>query len=153
MKCLDTDSDFALGSKPLLLFKLCPDGTCDVCTSNFGEYLIDLESYLLATVAFAKQVQRDMCMACSEECEVEGERQLVDVDCSTCVDECDNINNMMANGYEDASNYVQRTPIYGDPFDDSVPRLYAGPVCASSGSKINIGVFTDKKYCTILEQI
>ena len=43
----------------------------------------------------------------------------------------------------DLAKEQERGRAYIGPF-------YAGPVCTSSGSKIDIGVFTDK-YCTILD--
>ena len=71
-------------------------------------------------------------------------------DCTVCVDECDKFENMEANGYIDATNFLECTLIY-DPEDDNKAPLYAGPICASSGTKIKIGVFTDE-YCQILDE-
>jgi hypothetical protein len=65
------------------------------------------------------------------------------VDCSTCYSDCLKIENMQANGYIDATNFLQCRMIY-DPADDGKAALYAGPMCASQGYKIKIGVFTDE---------
>jgi hypothetical protein len=59
------------------------------------------------------------------------------------VDECDKIENMEANGYIDATEFLECQMVY-DPADDTATALYAGPMCASSGTKIKIGIFTDE---------
>ena len=50
---------------------------------------------------------------------------------------------MQDNGYVDAAEFIECQMVY-DPEDDDKATLYAGPMCASSGSKIKIGVFTDE---------
>jgi hypothetical protein len=57
------------------------------------------------------------------------------------------IANMEQNGYTDATNFLECQMIY-DPDDDGKAALYAGPMCASGGSKIKIGVFEDEN-CNI----
>lgn len=170
----DQDSDTVLGVKRFVIFRLCPDTTCSTCSSNYGEYMVDLDSYLEATVEWAKQNEEEMCNACAE-CDADdadaadaadadaadaeaadadaadgGRRKLTSVACSTCADECEKIANMEANGFVDATAFLECQLIY-DPADDSKTPLYAGPVCASSGSKINIGVFTDQ-YCYVADE-
>ena len=160
----DQDSDTVLGVSRFVIFRLCPDNTCSTCSSNYGEYMVDLDSYLEATVQWAKANEEEMCNACNE-CVVEdadaadaadadaaegGRRKLTSVDCSTCAEECEKIANMEANGYIEATNFLQCQLIY-DPADDSKTALYAGPVCANSGAKINIGVFTDQ-YCYVADE-
>lgn len=162
------DSDTVLATKRFVVFRLCPNHSCSSCNYGYGEYIIDLETYLEATVDYQKQVQQAMCNACAEcgngndqqadqeveeEAEAEAEdqedaganRKLVQysVDCSTCYSECLKIENMQTNGYLDATNFLQCKMIY-DPADDGKAALYAGPMCASQGYKIKIGVFMDE---------
>jgi hypothetical protein len=54
---------------------------------------------------------------------------------------------MEENGYIDATEFLECQMIY-DPEDDGMAALYAGPMCASQGSKIKIGVFSDEN-CNI----
>lgn len=159
-----------LATSRFVLFRLCPDD-CSSCNYNYGEYLVDLEAYLEATVEYFQDYQEEMCQACEEMCynnannyeqanedeqeeeegdeeeEDDGRRKLqnnyYNVDCSTCLDECEKIENMEDNGYIDATEFLECAMIY-DPEDDNKDALYAGPICASSGSKIKIGVFTDE---------
>ena len=89
-----------------------------------------------------------MCNACEEYCQNDnnGGRKLqdyYDTDCYTCVDECEKIENMEDNGYIDATEFLECQMIY-DPEDDNRQALYAGPICASQGTKIKIGVFKDE---------
>jgi hypothetical protein len=155
----DEDSDTVLATKRFVIFRLCPQNSCSSCNYNYGEYLIDLENYLQATVEYQSNLQEEMCNAC-QECGNNDDQQQnqnnanrklqnYNVDCSSCYDECLKIENMEQNGYIDATQFMECQMIY-DPEDDSKATLYAGPVCASSGSKIKIGVFSDE-YCNNLD--
>jgi hypothetical protein len=163
----DEDSDTVLYTSRFVLFKLCPE-ECSSCSSGYGEYLIDLATYLESTVEYFKEEQEQMCEACNDSCyqaanedqaaeedvdeeaaAEDGGRKLYTVDCTTCVDECAKIDNMQANGYIDATDFLECAMIY-DPEDDNKQPLYAGPICASSGTKIKIGVFSDEN-CYVLD--
>jgi hypothetical protein len=155
---LNNAVDTVLYTSRFVLFKLCPN-ECSSCSTGFGEYLVDLDQYLEATVEYFKDEQEQMCEACNQNCAAaaDGEdaaadgdgarRKLYTLDCTTCADECEKIQNMEANGYIDATNFLECAMIF-DPDDDTKPTLYAAPICASGGTKIKIGVFTDQ-YCYI----
>lgn len=163
----DEDTDTVLYTSRFVLFKLCPE-ECSTCSSGYGEYLVDLDTYLQATVQYFQEDQENMCEACNQNCyqaanedQAEGEDQAADedadedggrrlytVDCTTCLEECTKIENMEANGYIDATNFLECSMIY-DPEDDNKQALYAGPICASGGTKIKIGVFSDENCYTL----
>lgn len=148
------DSETILATRRFVIFRLCPSDSCDSCSYDFGEYIVDLEEYLEATVDYQQEMQEEMCDAC-QECSNYGNGQDQDdaerrrlenyasVDCDSCYDECMKIENMEDNGYVDATEFLECQMIY-DPEDDGKAALYAGPMCASSGSKIKIGVFYDE---------
>lgn len=160
----ESDSETVLATKRFVIFRLCPSGYCDSCTTNFGEYIVDLDEYLEASVDYQKDMQDEMCNACAENCqnddqaaeaeeeeeeeqndEDNGRRRKLDYNentCASCSEECMKIANMADNGYIDATQFLQCQMIY-DAEDDQKSALYAGPMCASYGSKIKIGVFTD----------
>jgi hypothetical protein len=154
----DEDANTVLATKRFVMFRLCPDTDCATCNYNYGEYLVDLETYLQSTVEYFQNYQEGMCNACGN-CAADdnGGRRLnnnnnnvaYNVDCSTCYDECQKIENMENNGYVDATEFLECQMIY-DPEDDNRAPLYAGPICASSGTKIKIGVFTDEN-CLFLD--
>ncbi|KAG7365086.1 hypothetical protein IV203_038289 [Nitzschia inconspicua] len=156
------DSTTVLATKRFVVFRLCPSDACDSCNSNFGEYIVDLESYLQATVEYQQAIQEEMCQTCQACGNWENQQQADEqqnnnqgrrlqngnyVDCDSCYDECMKIENMEANGYIDATNFMECQMIY-DPEDDGKSALFAGPMCASGGSKIKVGVFEDEE-CNI----
>ena len=157
----DEEAATVLATKRFVVFRLCPNNSCSSCNYNYGEYIVDLEEYLDATVQYQQEIQEEMCQAC-EECGNWDDQQQNDqnqqqnqnnnnrklqnynVDCDSCYDECQKIENMEENGYIDATEFLECQMIY-DPEDDGKAALYAGPMCASQGSKIKIGVFTDEE--------
>lgn len=161
----DEDATTVLATQRFVIFRLCPEGYCSSCNYNYGEYVIDLETYLQSTVEYQQELQEEMCNTCDEYCQVDEEeeqdadeeeeddggrrlRKLASVDCDTCYEECQKIENMEENGYVDATNFLECQMIY-DPEDDGRDALYAGPICASYGTKIKIGVFTDEECMTV----
>ena len=127
-----------LATFPYVIFRLCPTGTCSSCSSNYGEYLVGLDTYLYYTVQFVQNNQTAACNYCNA---CPDATDTTYVDCSICASECDKINNMNSYGYVDAAKFLTCTLIY-DPDDDSNGSLYAKATCASQGGKIKIGVFT-----------
>lgn len=161
-------SSTVLATERFVIFRLCPSGSyCTACSSNYGEYIIDLYDYLYATVTFQKEVQTANCTTCSNDCaayatddKVAQNEAAVAADdgqvgqggrflssssnsaakaCKSCLDQCKFIDNYQNEGYYDATDFITCTKIY----DDGSTILYAGPMCSNSGSKIKIGVFTD----------
>lgn len=166
----DEDSETVLATKRFVVFRLCPNNSCSSCNYGYGEYIVDLETYLYATVQYQQEVQQEMCNACAEcgnwndqagddqaggqddaqdaqDGDANRKLQQYSADCNSCYDECMKIENMNANGYIDATNFLECQMIY-DPEDDGKAALYAGPMCASQGAKIKIAVFTDE-YCNV----
>jgi hypothetical protein len=144
----DEEAGTVLATQRFVVFRLCPNNSCGSCNYNYGEYMVDLETYLEATIQYQQELQEEMCNQCDENCqqdeeeEEDGRRKLA-VDCDSCVDECEKIENMEENGYVDATEFLECQQIY-EPEDDNAVGLWAGPMCASSGSKIKIGVFEDE---------
>lgn len=160
-------SSTVLATSRFVIFRLCP--TSSSCSTNYGEYLIDLYDYLYTTVAYQKNIQTNNCTTCQSNCasyatddKVASNQAAVAADdgnignagrflsssssssatakaCKSCLDECKFINNYANEGYYDATDFIVCTKIY----DDGTNVYYAGPMCSNSGSKIKIGVFTD----------
>ena len=165
-----------LATDRFVIFRLCPSGSCKNCNSNYGEYMVDMESYLGYTVEYRQDEQDEMCETCQETCNYQGddnagddaaaqgddqnqeedngdeERKLAyyssSVDCDTCSSACLKIEGMEDNNYLDATNFINCQELENGGDDGT--SIYAGPICASQGSKIKIGVFTDED-CMFLD--
>jgi hypothetical protein len=181
-----SSSETVLETKKFVIFRLCPSSssssssgsssstttttttscTSSNCKSNYGEYVIDLETYLEATLQIKSDEQEAYCEACqycdagNDDAAAEGvdavdeedaddrrrrrQRQLTSsssVDCSTCYDQCQNIANMGDYGYADASEYYKCEKVYENENKNLV--YYAGAMCSNSGTRIKVGLFTD----------
>lgn len=160
----DEDSETVLTTKRFVVFRLCPYNSCSSCSYGYGEYMVDLETYLEATVQYQQEMQEEMCNACAEcgnwddqaaddqeDQEANRRLQQYEADCDSCYDQCMKIENMEENGFVDATNFLDCQMIY-DPDDDGKAALYAGPMCTSQGSKIKIGVFADENCDVAVEK-
>lgn len=167
----EENGDTVLATQRFVIFRLCPSGSCKSCNSGYGEYMVDMADYLDYTVNYRQEEQQEMCNTCQETCyynangddgannadgddganNADGERRLSSssIDCSTCVSDCQKIENMEDNKYVDATNFAGCVQIQ-DATDDGTSALYGGPICASNGDKIKIGVFTDDE-CMFLD--
>lgn len=160
----DEDMPTVLATKRFIVFRLCPDNNCQTCNYNYGEYLVDLETYLGATIDYQQESQQEKCYACQTYCNLDDDgnddgnngndqrnlqNYMYNVDCDACYQECMKIENMEENGFIDATTFTECQMLY-DPDDDGKSTLYAGPMCSGSGYKIKIGVFTDE-YCSIVD--
>jgi len=111
----EEDSETVLATKRFVIFKLCPDDSCSSCNYNYGEYMIDLETYLETTVNYMQELQEEMCNQCDENCQEDEEeeednddnRRRLEVDCDSCQEECYKIENMEDNGYIDATEFLE----------------------------------------------
>jgi len=161
------DSDTILSTKRFVIFRMCPDSSCSSCNYNYGEYIVDMETYLEATLGYKQEVQEEYCETCNQcyewaaeqaENEANGEDEDEDedeeaamcqyIDVNSCYAECQNIENMEDNGYMDASEFTECQQL---DYEDNYGNVYyAGAMCASSGSRIKIGVFLDEE-CSIYD--
>jgi len=128
----DEESSTVLALKHFVVYKLCPLDECDTCDGVHGEYVVDVEDYLEATVEYEKQAFEYMCQNCNDD------------DCGTACYEYDNLE---ANGYVDAAEYIECQKIdAGD--DDGDNARYVGPRCGTSNNEIKIGLFSDEE-CSV----
>lgn len=132
-----------------------------------------MDDYLEQAVEYRMNEQEEYCEECQDTCNYQGDdaaeadgddgaaeeeeqgddaggRKLADaIDCDTCSKSCSKIDQMEDNFYLDATNFVNCQEIQ-EGNDDGASALYAGPICASNGYKIKIGVFTDED-CLFLD--
>lgn len=137
----EDEDDVRIWTRRLIKFRLCPTNSCndnsaEGCSGGYGDYIIDIETFLEAYVE-AKEAYQGWMEAQAE----------------------DNGQEYYGNNYEayDISEltYCQASEIEyegdengnngqndGDNWDGT---LYMGPYCAEQGGAINIGLFTDEK--------
>lgn len=158
-ECSSSNQNACFETQKFAVFRLCPlsssSSPCSHCNSGFGEYMIDLEVFLKATTQYYYYVQQSYCEQCYADCQSETNanqeelnRKLAasttTVDCSTCVTSCSKYDQLhKSSQYIDAINYVTCQYVYTD--SSTGVDYYAGPVCASNGKKIKIGVFQDSQ--------
>ena len=78
--------DTVLATKQFVVFQLCPSDQCtDQCSNKgvvHGEYVVDIDDYLSATIANRQAAFETMCDNCNEFCNNDGEY------CSGCGKTC-----------------------------------------------------------------
>jgi len=166
----DENSDTILNTKRFVIFRMCPDSSCSSCNYNYGEYIVDMDTYLEATLGYKAEVQEQYCETCNDcyeaaaeaaENEANGDDEAQDeedenaaqcenIDVTSCYSECQNIENMEENGYMDASEYTECQQLENGGDDDGAV-YYAGAMCASSGTRIKIGIFLDED-CSVYDE-
>merc|ERR1711971_444387 len=57
----EEDARTVLATKHFVVFRLCPSNSCDSCNYGYGEYLVDMEEYLEATIEYAQDKQEEKC--------------------------------------------------------------------------------------------
>jgi hypothetical protein len=123
-----------------------------------------MDTYLESTLQYKQEEQETYCQSCQQCVEMQANANNGDanddqnndnawmcnnIDTSTCYDECQNIENMEANGYMDASELTGCVKMnYQDNYGNA---YYAGAMCASSGTRIKIGVFSDEQCSQVVE--
>ena len=159
------ENESPLVTKRFVIFRLCPDTSCGSCNYNYGEYIVDMDTYLESTLGYKQEMQEQYCENCNQCVEYAAEQaenaangednnndngeedenasMCANMDTSTCYSECQNIENMEENGYVDASELTECQQL---DYEDNYGNVYyAGAMCASSGSRIKIGIFTDEE--------
>ena len=122
---------------------------CNTQTGQCNEYVVALEDFLENTVDYVQT----MCGACANKCSrrnrdlrrldegANGDGENMNVNCNTCVDECQLLNNKGNSGI-DESGYLECQADY----DDGDLEYYTAPQCENG--EVVIGHFYDDE-CTI----
>jgi len=137
-----------LATQRFIVFRLCPSGSCESCSYNFGEYVIDLDNYLMAATEYFVQDRENFCGMCNDICEADDDavKSLGLVDCDECYTYCAAVENMEDNGYIESYEFTECMQVYES--DDGASSIYAGAMCSDSGTSIKVGAFTDEECST-----
>lgn len=153
------EEDVRVLTKRLVRFRLCPTDTCtsdswDGCSSDYGDYVVDLETFTTAYWESMLENQEMQCEAAREICGdsnyclaqngmqecIENENQ-GDDDVAKAMEEFDPIEFMECREY----NFENGNQMY-DEYGEEV-NFFIGPFCADQGGSINLALFTDET-CT-----
>eukprot|EP00571_Detonula_confervacea_P014758 CAMPEP_0172298764 /NCGR_PEP_ID=MMETSP1058-20130122/1267_1 /TAXON_ID=83371 /ORGANISM="Detonula confervacea, Strain CCMP 353" /LENGTH=429 /DNA_ID=CAMNT_0013008053 /DNA_START=60 /DNA_END=1349 /DNA_ORIENTATION=- len=156
-------------SKGLVRFRLCPADSCFDhfgmgCSSNFGEYVVDLYQFLEVYIAWQIEEVQTKCATYRNTCYTQC-YQSSSANCySSCYGKygveaslCASYNNNNNNGdgtYDNYGNefalddYLQCAEYEITNTDGEELSHYLGPYCANQGGDVLLGFFQDQ-YCAI----
>jgi len=147
----EDEDDIKIKTQRLVRFRMCPADTCSStstkgCDSNYGDYLVDMETYVAAYMEeVASKYQNN-----------NGQRSLNDnnnnkyninfEDFLTCSEmSMDDGQRKHARKLRELNNYNYNGYYQNNGDDD---KYYIGPYCAQQGGEIRLGVFRDDT-CTV----
>lgn len=168
--------DVRIYTKRLVRFRLCPSGSCsDVsgagCSSGYGDYIVDMDTFL---ENFMEARRQDMEQACEHQinyvcdCEDDGnkgddfDRDICEYDCllaagmEDCIEQNPYADDAQAQEEQEMDRFFQCQQLdwgenqqYQNNQNNNGEEVqyYAGPYCAEQGGAIKVGVFTDDQ-CT-----
>lgn len=144
----EDEADVRIWTRRLVKFRLCPTYTCmdsesSGCDSGYGDYIIDIDTFLEAYLEAKYQYQEWMEEAAENNGyqyygnDYQGDYDVSDyIACQQSDIEYDRDNNQNYNYYQGADEEDE------DNWDGT---LYMGPYCASQGGAIYVGLFMDDK--------
>lgn len=158
-------------SKGLVRFRLCPSDSCFDhfgmgCSSNFGEYVVDMNQFLEVYIAWQMEESQYKCQTYRNTCYTQC-YESTSANCyGTCYKQYGVEASLCAQNDGDGNSYYQQQDGYGNVFSledylecaeyevaangDNEDDLthYLGPYCANQGGDIRLGFFQDQ-YCSI----
>lgn len=166
----DQSSSVRIVTKRLARFRLCPSDSCSNdrstgCTSKFGDYVVDLSSFVESYLQVMESEKQSQCAATQSDCEgiCDGNDDQ-DTCMATCYEEygmtdCVDDGNDANNNFNPANfaycAQVDLGNVMDDAVDDAVAgadkQYFVGPYCADQGGDVKLGVFTDDS-CTTFAQ-
>lgn len=180
----DGQDDVRIYTKRLVRFRLCPSGSCSAtsgggCTSGYGDYIIDMDTFV---EAFVEARRQDMEQACENQvnyvCDCEDDdgkgddfdRDYCEYDClvaagmEECVENNPYVDDQQDEEDQDMDRFFECQKLdWGENqqynnqnqqnnYDNGEEiEYYAGPYCSEQGGAIKVGVFTDDA-CTEFAQ-
>jgi len=156
-------------SKGLVRFRLCPSGSCSNnfgvgCSSNYGEYVVDMHQFLKVYIAWQMEETAAKCSQYRNSCY----KQCYSSSNLNCYSNCYRNNgvevSLCAAVDADGNNQFQQVDGTGQVFDlqdylecaeyeitnSNGEELshYLGPYCSTQGGDIRLGFFQDQ-YCSL----
>mmetsp|Transcript_28167 Transcript_28167/g.34291 ORF Transcript_28167/g.34291 Transcript_28167/m.34291 type:complete len:388 (-) Transcript_28167:417-1580(-) len=158
----DGEEDVKIATKRLARFRLCPTDYCSSdyaggCESGYGDYIIDMPTYLQSYLEAKREYEEGVCEYLQENtcvCEDNGDDAW---DEDTCLNDCYSANGadycVEVEGEEkfEPNEYVECGQ-FDIPDDDGNRRLeedeeeqyFIGPYCGNQGGDIYLGMFSEE---------
>lgn len=172
----DEDNDVRIETKRLIRFRLCPSDSCSAtkaggCTSGYGDYVIDMASFMEAYFEARRQEIENQCNYQLEnvcQCQDNGDDNyneeycqydcLIAADMEECVDrnpyEDDEVEKFEVEEYMECKqleiqNNKNNNNNNNRKLNEEV-QYFVGPYCSNQGGAIHLGLFSDDT-CTTAE--
>jgi len=174
------EDDVRISTAKLVRFRLCPSDSCAMnspagCEKGYGDYVIDMETYLQSYMEAVEQDQEYNCQYEEEygDCGCDGEDQGDDFDEEICKYECYMGKGMEycidKNPYEEEGEKKEEFNVreyaeckeYEFPQNDDgnnnarkleeEAKYYVGAYCSENGGHIYLGLFTDDTCSTFAD--
>lgn len=160
----DDEEDVRIKTKRLVRFRLCPSGSCQNdrsagCTTKFGDYVVDLNTFVAAYLESVEEDKETMCEETAEECNSSCNNDescmtqcYSDFGMSMCLEADDDQEDkdIDVNDYAECAEYEMGGDNRRRKLEDDV-EYYLGPYCADQGGEIHLGLFTDDTCTTFLQ--
>ena len=173
----DGEEDVRIATKRLVRFRLCPSNYCSLdsaagCSSDYGDYVIDMNIYLEAFTESVAEFNEARCeyLEAKSGCDNNGDNGNGDY-ClydyyaangvaDVCAEYNPYQNNYNGNNQQDAFDIGDYTDCAqanlqnnngGRQLDNAQVNYYMGPYCAAQGGSIYLGLFTDDSCTTFAD--
>jgi len=142
----DESASSILSTRRFVMFRLCPSGKCNSCNSDYGEYVIDLDTYVDIATEYYLADRENTCNLCNQICAAEDDvtRSSGQIKCNSCESYCSTVNSLQENGLVESYQYSQCMQVY----DNGNSQIFAAAKCSKNGSAIKIGAFSDNECST-----
>jgi hypothetical protein len=174
----EEDEDVRVVSKSLVRFRLCPSDSCSAskaggCTSDFGDYVVDMNDFMAGYWEASRQNIEYACWeylqtscACNDDDQQADDfnKDYCEYDCyfnagkNECIDrnpyedQQENKNQFNVEEYMECKQVKFNNNNQRQLNENDQNKYYVGPYCSGQGGSVLLGMFTDES-CTIAAEV
>lgn len=166
------ENDVRFYQKRLVRFRMCPTSTCSAtdakgCSSDYGDYIVDLDIYLQAYYNSKLEAAQETCGQYIENncnCQGNGDDNFDQAgcqfdcikaagmtDCYQYMEDMQHQDVFAVEDYIECAQFQYNNQNGGRRLDQQQAEYYVGSFCAQQGGAINLGMFSDDTCSTVLE--
>jgi len=164
---VDGEEDVRIETKRLVRFRLCPSGYCSDesgggCKEGYGDYIIDMNTYVNAFMQMKEEYEEQKCEAYAEagycNCDDNDDEEGCLNDCyytanmSYCINNEDDLD---INEYMECAQYEPPEAYYGNnrKLNEEEVQYFLGPYCADQGGQVHMGLFEDDTCTNFADEL